>query len=197
MDRERRAAGVTMALLRLARGVEAEEREAVQGAGFTPAQVAALRFAARTRPDVATPGQLARVLGVRPATAVGIVNPLVARGLVARAPHPFDGRQSVLTLTPAGWQAWRRVEAWRSGLEAALGELAPGEFEALEAALGKVVAALARAGRLVVSAPCAGCVHFRPGAHPGSAQPHHCALIDRALGEAEAAMECPEHTPAA
>ncbi|WBL37301.1 MarR family winged helix-turn-helix transcriptional regulator [Tepidiforma flava] len=196
MDRSARAAGIAAAILRLARAAEAGERAAVQAAGFTPAQAAALRFAAKTRPDVATPGHLARVLGVRHATAVGIVNPLVDRGLIERRPHPFDRRQSVLALTPAGREAWARLERWSSGLEAALETLGPGELDAFEAAIAKVVAEQVRAGRLVVSAPCAGCVHFRPGAHPGSGRPHDCALIGRALGEAEAAMECPEHTPA-
>lgn len=191
-----RAAGAAMAILRLARAAEAHERGAGQPAGFTPAQAAALRFAARTRPDMATPGQLARVLGVRHATAVGIVNPLIARGLIERRAHPLDGRQSVLALTQEGWRAWQALEQWRSGLERTLASLPPAELAAFEATLARVIAAEVRAGRLVVSAPCAGCVHFRPEAHKGTARPHHCALIDRALGEAESAMECPEHTPA-
>jgi DNA-binding MarR family transcriptional regulator len=197
MELRERAAGIAMALLRLARAAEAEAREQGQAEGLTPAQAAVLRFAAKTRPDMATPGQLARLLGVRPPTAVGIVNPLVERGLVERRPHPFDGRQSVLALTAAGWEAWGRLERWQAGLERTLAALPEAELAAFEAVLAKVVAAEVRAGRLVVSAPCAGCIHFRPDAHPGSDRPHHCALIDRALGAAEAAMECPEHTPAA
>ncbi|GBC87147.1 hypothetical protein HRbin12_01149 [bacterium HR12] len=57
--------------------------------------------------------------------------------------------------------------------------------------------ALRRAGALVVAAPCAGCVHFRPNAAPGTRAPHQCALIERYLSEAESRMLCPEHTPAA
>lgn len=197
VDQTARAAGIAMALLRLGRAAEAEERTQGQGAGLTPAQAAALRFAAKTRPEMATPGQLARVLGVRAPTAVGIVNPLTERGLLERRPHPFDGRQSVLALTAEGWRTWKRLEGWQSGLAASLATLSEGELAAFEAALAKVVAAEVRAGRLVVSAPCAGCVHFRPMAHPGAPRPHRCALIERDLGEDEAAMECPEHTPAA
>lgn len=184
-----------MAILRLARAAEAEERAAGGASGFTPAQAATLRFAARTRPDMATVGQLARVLGIRHATAVGIVNPLVARGLIERRHHAGDGRQSVLALTPAGRAAWQRLEAWRSGLEESLGALPNEELATFEATLAKVVAAEVAAGRLVVSAPCAGCVHFRPGAGAHRERPHLCALIGRDLAEAEAAMECPEHTP--
>ncbi|WP_322797232.1 MarR family winged helix-turn-helix transcriptional regulator [Tepidiforma sp.] len=197
MEHDARAAGIAMALLRLARAAEAEAREQGQAEGLTPAQVAVLRFAAKTRPEMATPGQLARVLGVRAPTAVGIVNPLVERSLLERRPHPFDGRQSVLALTAAGWAAWARLERWQSGLAESLAALSPSELGAFEAALAKVVAAEVRAGRLVVSAPCAGCVHFRPLAHPGEPRPHRCALIARDLSEDEAAMECPEHTPAA
>jgi hypothetical protein len=53
-----------------------------------------------------------------------------------------------------------------------------------------------RAGQVVVSAPCAGCVHFRPDREPGSERPHYCALIARSLSDAESRMHCPEHTPA-
>lgn len=195
METGERAAGIVTALLRLARAAEADEREALQPSGFTPAQAAALRFAARTRPDMATPGQLARLLGVRPATVVGILAPLVARGLIERRPHPFDGRQAVLALTAAGREAYARLERWQAGLMETLAALPAAELAAFEATLARIVAAEVAAGRLVVSAPCAGCVHFRPGEGSGAGTPHRCALIGRELSAAEAAMECPEHTP--
>ncbi len=59
--------------------------------------------------------------------------------------------------------------------------------------MAALVDAAQRAGLVVVSAPCAGCVHFRPDAFPGSDRPHRCALIDRALSDAESKMDCPEH----
>lgn len=192
-----RRAGVVTALLRLSRLVAGELRSAAGELGLTPAQAEAIRFAARTRPDMATPGQLARVLGVRSPTAIGILAPLIERGLLERRPHPFDRRRSVLALTEAGRDVHARLERLTAELEATLTALEPAALERLESGLAELVGLFVRSGRLVVAAPCAGCVHFRPNAAPGTARPHHCALLRRSLTAAEAAMECPEHTAAA
>lgn len=195
-DAERRS-GIVTALLRLARLVDGELRAAVSAIGLTPAQAETLRFAARTRPDMATPGQLARILGVRPPTAVGIVAPLIERGLILRLPHPDDGRRTILRLSPDGERLYERLAALTSELDATLAALPPASLDRIEGGMAELVAALVRSGRLVVAAPCAGCVHFRPNVAPGSERPHRCTLIRRDLSPAEAAMECPEHKAAA
>lgn len=192
-----RRAGVVSALLRLSRLVAGRLRTAAGELGLTPAQAEALRFAARTRPDMATPGQLARVLGVRSPTAVGIVGPLIERGLLVRQPHPYDRRRSVIELTAAGRDLHARLEALTGDLEASLAGLAPEAFARVEQGLAELVGLFTASGWLVVAAPCAGCVHFRPNAAPGMERPHRCALLGRSLSAAEAAMECPEHTRAA
>lgn len=184
-------------LLRLARAIDATLRAGGSRLGLTPAQAEALRFAGTVRPDMATIGQLARVLGVRHATAVGVVNPLVARGLIERRPHPFDGRRRVLALTPAGRAVLDRLESLTDELAEALSTLDERDAEGLELGLGAVIGVLQRRGSLVVAAPCAGCVHFRPNDAPGAGAPHRCALLRRYLSEAETRMSCPEHTPAA
>lgn len=196
-EHERVVAGVLASLLRLSRALEATLREGAAGLGLTPAQAETLRFAGRIRPDMATIGQLARVLGVRHATAVGICEPLVERGLLERRPHPYDGRRRVLALTGSGRALLARLERVTAALREELEALDRGSLERLELGLGALVAALQRSGALVVAAPCAGCVHFRPNAAPGTPAPHRCALIERFLSEAEARMLCPEHTPAA
>ncbi len=192
-----RIEGIVASLLRVSRAVDGALREGAGAFGLTPAQAETLRFAARIRPDMATVGQLARILGVRHATAVGIVEPLVERGLIERRPHPYDGRRRVLALTPAGRRLLARLERVSAQLRRELGALDPLSLERLEAGLAVLVETLRRAGLLVVAAPCAGCVHFRPDASPGTAAPHRCALIERSLSEAESRMLCPEHTPAA
>lgn len=194
---ERVVDGVVTALLRLSRALESSLREGASGLGLTPAQAEAVRFAGRVRPDMATVGQLARVLGVRHATAVGILEPLVERGLIERRPHPYDGRRRVLALTRSGRALLARLEKITAALRESLEGLDRGALERLELGLGALVTGLQRAGALVVAAPCAGCVHFRPNAAPGTPAPHRCALIERYLSEAESRMLCPEHTPAA
>jgi hypothetical protein len=145
---------------------------------------------------MATVGNLARVLGVRSATAVGIVQPLVARGLIARVPHPFDSRQQILEPTADGQEAVRALDSAAHRLSAALETLDDTELARLEFGLGALARSLQQTGALVVSAPCAGCVHFEPDAAPGQAAPHRCRLIRRYLTEAASRMECPEHQPA-
>ncbi|MBS4729447.1 MarR family transcriptional regulator [Mycobacterium sp. SM1] len=194
--RAERRAGVVAALLRLSRLVAGELRSATGELGLTPAQAEALRFAARIRPDMATPGQLARVLGVRSPTAIGIVAPLVERGLLVRRTHPYDRRRSILALTAAGRDLYDRLERLTADLEAALADLEPAALEQIEAGLGALVGVFVRDGRLVVAAPCAGCIHYRPNAAPGSPLPHRCALLRRNLSASEAAMDCPEHVAA-
>ncbi len=49
-----------------------------------------------------TPTELADVERVQPPTMTKIVAKLEAKGLVERAPHPTDGRQSILSPTAAG-----------------------------------------------------------------------------------------------
>lgn len=189
--------GIVSSLLRLSRAVDGALREGASAFGLTPAQAETLRFAARIRPDMATVGQLARVLGVRHATAVGIVEPLIGRGMLERRPHPYDGRRRVLALTPSGRRMLTRLERITADLRSELRGLDAASLERLELGLGALVEALRRAGALVVAAPCAGCIHFRPNAAPGVPAPHRCAFIDRYLSEAESRMLCPEHAPAA
>lgn len=194
--RETTIRGMTSALQRIARAVSALERLPVQDQALSPAQAETLRFAALTRPDMATVGQLARVLGVRHPTAVGIVQPLIDRGLVHRAPHPFDRRSHCLGLTGAGREAFASLDSRERALRDSLAVLSPDELHSAEAGLASVVRGLESAGLIVVSAPCAGCVHFRPGDGTSGEKPHRCDLIHRDLGDAESEMLCPEHAPA-
>ena len=49
-----------------------------------------------------SPRELAEVERVQPPTLTKMVAKLEDRGLVQRAPHPTDGRQVILSATPAG-----------------------------------------------------------------------------------------------
>lgn len=196
-DSSDRTDRVVTPLLRLTRAIDTALRAGGATLGLTPAQAEVLRFADEIRPDMATVGQLARVLGVRHATAVGIVEPLVVRGLIERGPHPFDGRRRVLALTGPGRQLLARLDGLTRDFAAALEGLDAAEAASLERGIGALVAALRRRGDLVVAAPCAGCIHFRPDAAPGTASPHRCELLRRYLSGADSRMACPEHRPVA
>ncbi|MEW2518498.1 MarR family winged helix-turn-helix transcriptional regulator [Actinacidiphila alni] len=81
-------------------------------------------------------GDLAARRGLAASTVSGLIGPMIAAGLVARATDPADRRASVVTLTPAGrsrLDAWTRVHERR--MSAALASLEEGDRSAVRAAL--------------------------------------------------------------
>ncbi|MBV8156536.1 MAG: MarR family transcriptional regulator [Dyella sp.] len=87
-------------------------REEARAGDFTPSQIQVLHLLERDGP--ATVAGLARALGVRPQSMGETLSALKAAGAVGGAPDPNDGRQTVLSLTPAFRQ---RVKASRAARE--------------------------------------------------------------------------------
>lgn len=75
------------------------EREAL-GHGLTPQQHQAL-LVIRAARETATIGHVAERLMLRPHSASGLIDRLVAQGLVRRQSSPADKRQALLVLTDA------------------------------------------------------------------------------------------------
>ncbi len=109
----------------------------------------------------ARPGQLARLLNMRPNTVTTIVNALAAQGMVTRAAAGADKRAVELTATDAGRQA---VHAWQvtnaAVLHLALSALTAPQRRALTAAVPALNALAAAIDRLA-DAPAP------PAAQPG------------------------------
>lgn len=79
-----------------------------------------------------TPRELADVERVQPPTMTKIVGKLEERGLVARTPHPTDGRQVILAATEKGRAVYAFNERARNEwLAAELEQLTPDERETL------------------------------------------------------------------
>ncbi len=82
-----------------------------------------------------SPGELAAQERVQPPSMTRVVVALEGMGLVTRTPHPTDGRQVVIGLTPAAEELLsaeaRAREAW---LSSRLQELAPEERAVLREA---------------------------------------------------------------
>jgi DNA-binding MarR family transcriptional regulator len=86
-----------------------------------------------------TSRQLCSTLGILPPNLVGMVNALEKRELLARKPHPRDGRAMGLHLTPAGHKLMRDAEKTAAALEAEVGaRLSPSELQTLIRLLKKV-----------------------------------------------------------
>jgi DNA-binding MarR family transcriptional regulator len=65
-----------------------------------------------------TSRQLCTALGILPPNLVAMVNTLEKRELIARKPHPRDGRAVGLHLTASGRKLMREAESTAVGLEA-------------------------------------------------------------------------------
>jgi|ERR1700722_9156080 DNA-binding MarR family transcriptional regulator len=74
-------------------------REQANVGDLTPSQVSVLLRLEKDGP--ATASSLARAEGMRPQSIGPIIAALEAAGLVSGAPHPTDGRQTILSLTAA------------------------------------------------------------------------------------------------
>lgn len=184
-----------MALLRIGQATRNIGLGEAREAGLTPVQAQTLLFARDTKSFATTVGNLAAYLGSSHASAIGVVDGLVAKGMLRRERGQEDKRVTLLRLTPEGEDVCRRLARWGHVLGEALAGLSGEERETLERGLGGVVWSLRAAGHLWVAEPCRGCVYFRPDAAPGSPEPHRCALIEKFISEEEARRDCPEHTP--
>src|SRR3954468_7080652 len=79
-----------------------------------------------------TPRELADVERVQPPTMTKIVGKLEERGLVARTPHPTDGRQVILAATEEGRAVYAQFERARNEwLARQLARLSPDERDVL------------------------------------------------------------------
>ena len=123
------------AVLRLARRLRQTRDESVELTASQYSVLAALSIRGRL-----SMGELAAEERVRPPTVTRVVNALVDRDLVRRAPAPHDGRQSLVELTDAGHAlllANQRLRAeW---LADRLAELDPAELDLLRTAVPLLV----------------------------------------------------------
>jgi DNA-binding MarR family transcriptional regulator len=86
-----------------------------------------------------TSRQLCAALGILPPNLVGMVAALEKRELVARKPHPHDGRAMGIHLTPAGQKLMQAAERTATQLESDVAaRLTPGEQKTLMRLLRKV-----------------------------------------------------------
>lgn len=102
-DLDVRPMGVVGRISRLARRIDLAQRATFAAFGLDPAAFDVLATLRRTgAPHALTPGDLVRTAMVTSGAITQRLDRLEARGLVARGPHPEDGRTALVTLTPAG-----------------------------------------------------------------------------------------------
>ena len=139
--------GLADGIARLRRALRRGARVADPGNPLAVAQLELL--SALTEHPGARPGQMARLLHMRPNTVTTIVNTLTARGMVSRATADGDRRAIELTATETGQQA---VHAWQATnaavLHLALSSLPAPQRRALAAAVPALAALASAVDRL-------------------------------------------------
>jgi DNA-binding MarR family transcriptional regulator len=123
------ASALRLSVVRLNRRLRAQRADN----SVTLTQLAALSTLKTHGP--LTPGELAAHEKVQPPSMTRVLAALEERGLIVRRPHPTDGRQALVELTPVGRDLLAREvrmrEAW---LSRRLTELTAEEREVLRAA---------------------------------------------------------------
>ena len=124
------SSGLRMSVMRLARRLRNQRSAEL---GLTLAQLTALATLDRNGPM--SPGELADCEHVSAPTMTRVLAALSDAGLVTRAPHPTDGRQQIVAVTPPAHELLeadrRRRDAW---LATRLASLTDEERAALAAA---------------------------------------------------------------
>lgn len=144
--------GLAESIARLRRSLRRGARVADPANQLAVAQLELLSALAE-RPGT-RPGELARLLNMRPNTATTIVNALASQGMIDRATPDGDRRAVELTVTDAGRQA---VHAWQATnaavLHLALSTLPASQRRALAAAVPALDALAEAIGRLADVTP--------------------------------------------
>ncbi|MFN7594129.1 MAG: MarR family winged helix-turn-helix transcriptional regulator [bacterium] len=165
-------------------------------AGLNPAQAQVLALLVE-RADGLRAKDIAAHLAVSPPTIADTLAALERKGLVARGPDPADARAMRVNLTEEGRQVGRAVTQSKSQVTTALAGLSPAQQADLLLSQIRIIRSLQLAGAIPEQRMCVSCHHFRPNAHPGAAQPHHCAFVNAAIGDRDLRLDCGEHEAAA
>jgi DNA-binding MarR family transcriptional regulator len=139
---------------------------------------------------------LAHQLSISTASASDSVAALVAKGYLRKTRAADDGRATALLLTPEGEQLAARLEGALGFADEAVSALPHALQVALLTGLFKTIAELQKTERFPELRACLSCRHFEPNKFPGTAAPHHCALVGAPLPIAFLRIDCAEHEPA-
>lgn len=162
--------------------------------GLNPAQRDALRYLARANRFSRTPAALAEYLGSTRGTVSQTLIALEQKGHVSRTPCDTDRRSVRLSLTPTGMEVLDTDPIL--ALAADLATAAGPDLSSLVTTLRAVLAQnIARNDRRPFGV-CYSCRHFRKSTGSTDGLPHHCALLNEALSEADSRQICAEQEPA-
>ncbi len=169
-------------------------RSGVMVEGLNPAQWEALRYLSRANRFSRTPAALADYVGSTRGTISQTLIALEQKGLAARRASRRDGRSVELALTRRGEALLKQDPLTHLARDIAAGT--GGDPAVLLATLQAILAATIARNDGRAFGVCHTCRHFRRHARPGAASPHHCALLDEPLSDADSKDICQEQEAA-
>ena len=185
-------AKLVAALERVGQALRVQLWDKAKQHGLSPTQLQVLLRLAGDPPARRRIGVLADELDVTHPTLSDAVAVLRRKGLVDRDPR---SRKAPLSLSARGRAMADRLIDWDERTRQQLADLPIADKQATLRLLLDLIAGLQRTGAITVARMCVTCRFFRRNAHPDSARPHHCALVDAPLGAGELRVDCAEHEP--
>ena len=189
------SARIIVAIGRVASVLRAGMWECATAENLNPAQAEILHLL-KDRSQGVRLSWLAAQLSVSAASASDSVAALVAKGYVRKARADDDGRASALWLTDSGKQLAERMAGALSFADDAAAALEAEVQGKLLVGLFKLIAELQKTERFPAMRACLSCRFFEANVFPGSAAPHHCALVKAPLPIAFLRLDCAEHQSA-
>jgi DNA-binding MarR family transcriptional regulator len=161
----------------------------------TVTQQQALLLLAR-RPQEYTLNSLSTELGMPlPATQAALAT-LSREGLVSIRPNPsYSPHDMLVELTERGRAESPEFLNWADALLTELEELGEEDQRHLLQVVTNQILAMQRRGQIPITKMCVTCRFFDGYAHVGTAEPHHCRLVDAPFGYRQLRLRCPEQTP--
>ena len=197
MDVNRTASTLATGLARVAVAVHVAGEGADPGLERTIAQQQVLLLLNRRR-EVYPLTELSADLAMTTQATLSAIATLVREGLVTMEPSPsYAPHDMRVALTAQGRAQSPELLNWAADLLAELHNLDEAGQRQLLSLVTTHIRQLQRQGHIPVTRMCVTCRFFEGYAHPGSAQPHHCWLVDGAFGQLQLRLRCPEGQPLA
>ncbi|KAB2684369.1 MarR family winged helix-turn-helix transcriptional regulator [Brucella tritici] len=163
------------------------------GLNPTQAQVLALLV---DRPAGLRAKDISAHLSISAASVSDTLSALIKKNHIKKLADPGDARASIVKVTPGGLKAGRALARSSSHVERAIAKLAPTMQEDLLLTQISLIRQLQHDGAIPQQRMCPTCRYFRPQAHAGQGQPHHCAFVDAPIGNRTLRLDCGEHEQA-
>ena len=183
-------------LARVAVAMHLAADDPAAGLERTLAQQQLLLLVSRRR-DGYTFAELAADAGMTVPATASAIGTLVCEGLVVMGPAAASPGDMPVKITDRGRAQAPELLHWASDLLAELRNLnETGQRQLLQVVTDQI-RHLQQQGQIQVVKMCLTCRFFDGYAHPGTADPHHCRLVDAAFGHQLLRVRCPEQEPAA